>query len=229
MNSPNEDPKPVDNVESAKQPPSCCGPECDCHGTGPSGPMRWMLGMIVLLIAATLVARAVVKNHGAPTEQVAAVFPTLAPTFTANSQPPVGPVEAVATPGASVGTRIASLSDLNKIATANDAAFVYLAAQDGTSNDLPVAALKEAASRINMQGHKIALFTLEAGSRDYAQLAAQTSVPAVLALVKGRGMSAVNGVITETKLLQAFVAAGSVSCGPGGCGPAGCCPPAGSK
>ena len=229
MNSPNEDQKPNDSVESQKQPASCCGPRCDCHGTGPSGPMRWTLGIIVLLVAAMLVARAVVKNHGAPTEQVAAVFPTLAPTVAADNQAPVGPVETVATPVVSVGTRIASLSDLNKIATANDAAFVYLAAQDGASNDLPIAALKDAASRITTQGHKIALFTLEAGSRDYSQLAAQTSVPAVLALVKGRGMSAVNGVITETKLIQAFVAAGSASCGPGCCGPAGCCPPAGSK
>ncbi len=89
--------------------------------------------------------------------------------------------------------------------------------------------MRSAAGRINSQGHKVGLFTLETGSRDYAQLAGQVSAPAVLALVKGRGMSAVSGAITETKLIQGFVAAGSTACGPGGCGPAGCCPPTGSR
>ena len=49
------------------------------------------------------------------------------------------------------------------------------------------------------------------------------AVPGVLAMVKGRGMSAVSGEVTEAKLLQGYVAAGSA----GGCGPgagAGCCP-----
>ena len=41
------------------------------------------------------------------------------------------------------------------------------------------------------------------------------AVPGVLALVKGRGMSAVSGEITEAKLVQGYVAAGSA----GGCGP----------
>ena len=72
-------------------------------------------------------------------------------------------------------------------------------------------------------GLKCGLFTLKAGSRDYDQIAAQMSVPGVLAMVKGRGMSAVSGDITEAKLVQGFVAASSA----GGCGPsagAGCCP-----
>jgi hypothetical protein len=72
-------------------------------------------------------------------------------------------------------------------------------------------------------GLKCGLFTLKAGSRDYDQIAAQMSVPGVLAMAKGRGMSAVSGDITESKLLQGFVAASSA----GGCGPsagAGCCP-----
>ena len=128
-----------------------------------------------------------------------------------------------------MGASIASLSDLNKVAAANDAVFVYLPARDGASSDSPEASMKSAASRIDSQGYKVGLFTLEAGSRDYTQLAAQMSVPGVLALVKGRGMSAVSGEITETKLIQGFIAAGSAACGPGGCGPTGCCPPTGSK
>jgi hypothetical protein len=230
MNTPNEDPKPVDNMELLKQQASACGAGCACHGTGSSGGIRGVLGIIVLLVAVTLVARAVVKNHGTSTEPAAPGFATLAPTTTADGQAPVNPVEAVAATEASVGTNIASLSDLNQVAAANDAVFVYVPAKDEASTNTPAASMKSAASRINSQGHKVALFTLETGSRDYAQLTAQMSVPAVLALVKGRGMSAVSGEITETKLIQGFVAAANAGgCGPGGCGPAGCCPPTGSK
>lgn len=227
MDTPNEDQKPVDNMERLKQQASACGAGCVCHGTGSSGRLRWVLGMIVLLAAATLVARAVVKNHGASTEPTAPGFATLAPTMTADSPAPAGPAEAVAATEASVGKNIASLSDLNALGAAHDAVFVYVPAKDGASSDTPVASMKSAVSRIGAQGYKVALFTLETGSRDYAQLAAQMSVPGVLALVKGRGMSTVSGEITETKLIQGFVAAGN--CGPDGCGPTGCCPPPGNK
>jgi len=229
MDTPSEDQKPMDNMELLKQQASACGAECACHSTASPGGLRGVLGILVLLVAALLVSRAVMKNNGASTDPAAAAFPTLAPTPTADTQASASPVAAVTATGISVGASIASLSDLNKVAAANDAAFVYLPAQDGASGNSPEASLKSAASRINSQGHQVGLFTLETGSRDYAQLAAQISVPAVLALVKGRGMSAVSGEITETKLLQGFVAAGSAACGPGGCGPTGCCPPTGSR
>ncbi len=230
MDSPNEDQKPADNMELLKQQASACGTGCACHGTETAERTRWVVGMIILLVAATLVARAVVKNHGASTEPAALSFPSLAPTTTADSQVPVSPVEAVGATDISVGRNIASLSDLNTIAAVNDAVFVYVPAKDGASGHPPTASMQSAANRINSQGYKIALFTIERGSRDYTQLAAQMSVPGVLAMVKGRGMSAVSGEITETRLIQGFVAAANAGgCGPGGCGPAGCCPPAGSK
>ncbi len=229
MNTPNEDQKPVDNMELSGQQASACGAGCACHGTASSDWLRRILGILVLFVAATLVSRALMKNNGASTDPAASAFPTLAPAATADSQALASPVAAVTATGISVGASIASLSDLNKVATAHDAVFVYLPARDGASSDSPETSMKSAASRINSQGHKVGLFTLERGSRDYAQLAAQMSVPGVLALVKGRGMSAVTGEITETKLIQGFVAAGSAACGPSGCGPAGCCPPTGSK
>lgn len=229
MDTPGEDQKPVDNMELLKQQAQACGAGCACHSAGKVGRLRWVLGILVLLVVATLVSRAVMKNNGASPDPAASTFPTLAPTATADTRAPATPVAAATATGISVGASIASLSDLNKVAAAHDAVFVYLPAQDGTSSNSPEASMKNAASRINSQGYKVGLFTLETGSRDYTQLAAQTSVPGVLALVKGRGMSAISGEITETKLIQGFVAAGSAACGPGGCGPTGCCPPTGSK
>lgn len=226
MNSPNKEPKQTDNMELLKQQASACAPGCACHATGSSGRLCWVLGVIVLLVAATLVARAVVKNHGASTEPDGTAFAPLVPATTENQTPANPPATAEATEAGTTRS-IASLSELNTLAVANDAVFVYIPGRDGSLGDPPTAAMKSAASRITSQGYKIALFTLQAGSRDHEQLAAQMSVPGVLAAVKGRGMSAVSGEITETKLIQGFVGAGNcgpTGCGPAGCGPAGCGP-----
>jgi len=224
MSSLNQDRKQPDNMEVLKQQASDCTPGCACHGTGSSGRKRLILGTIVLLVAVALVARAVIKTNAAPSQPDAAGFtsPIVAQTPPVETAPATPPVEAAKTPDPFVAKEIGALSELNTVAAASDAVFVYIPGKDGASSNPPATAMKSAASRIESQGHKIALFTLEAGTRDHEQLAAQMSVPGVLAMVKGRGMSAVSGEITETKLIQGFVAAGS--CGPAGCGPAGCAP-----
>ena len=225
MNPPNEDQKQTDNMELLKQQASACGPGCDCHAVKPQGRIRWVVGMIVLLAAAVLVARAVVKNHETSAEPVVPAFAPLAPAATADSQSPTDPSEAAEATGTSIGRKITSLSELNTVAASSDVVFVYVPGKEGSSGSLPATAMKSAASRIASQGHKVTLFTLETGSRDGEQLAAQMSVPGVLAMVKGRGMSAVSGDVTETRLIQGFIAAvNGGGCGPGGCGPAGCGP-----
>lgn len=222
MNTPNEEQKQTDNMELLKQQASACAPGCACHGAG-SGQLRWVLGVIVLLAAATLVARAVVKNHGATTEPAVPAFAPLAPATTTDSQSPANPPATIEATETGVGKTITSLSELNTVAAASNAVFVYVPGKEGSAGNPPAAAMKSAASRIESQGYKAALFTLDTSSRDYQQLTAQMSVPGVLAMVRGRGMSAVTGDITETKLIQGFVAASSAGgCGPTGCGPGGC-------
>lgn len=222
MNSSNDTPKPVDDTELPRQQASSCAPGCNCHAGGSAGRKRLILGTIVLLAAVVLLARAVIKSNEAPSQPDEAAFPSLA-LMTTDSQSPANPPATTEATAEGVSRSIASLTELNTVAAANDAVFVYIPGKDGTSDDSSAAAMKSAASRIGAQGYKIALFTLEAGSRDHEQFAAQMSVPGVLAVVKGRGMSTVSGEITETKLIQGFVAASNVAnCGPGGCGPAGC-------
>ncbi len=229
MNLPNEEPKQTDNMERLKQQASDCAPGCACHGTGSSGRLRWVLGVIVLLVAGTLVARAVMKTNGASSQPDAAAFatPIVAQTPAAESAPATATAEAARTPEAFVAKEIGAFAELNTLAMANDAVFVYVPGKNGSSSNPPATAIKSAVGRIGSQGYKIGLFTLKGGTRDYEQIAAQMSVPGVLAMVKGKGMSAVSGEVTETKLIQGFVAASN--CGPSGCGPAGCCPPTGSR
>jgi hypothetical protein len=118
-----------------------------------------------------------------------------------------------------------SLASLNKVAADVDAVFVLLAAKDQLNDPAITKEIEAAAQKIMSNGSKVSAFRLKESAPEYANLEKQVSVPSVLAMVKGLGMSAVSGDITETKLVQAFVEASRPSsCGPTGCGPTGCEP-----
>lgn len=224
MNTPNEDGKPADNMESLKQQAAGCGPGCGCHTTGAPGKARWVIGVIVLVAAGALVVRAMIKNDQASSQPSAPTFASLAATPTPASENDAATNAVVAAPVAetSVGTSIGALAELNTVAAKTDAVFIFVSRKEG--GNAPSTPMQSAARMIESKaGLKCGLYTLKSGTRDYDQIAAQISLPGVLAMVKGRGMSAVSGDITEGKLVQAFVAASSG----GGCGPsaaAGCCP-----
>jgi hypothetical protein len=119
---------------------------------------------------------------------------------------------------------IASFSELNTVAADKFGVFLILPGKSEASSKAPTAQILGAVRTIEPQlrgGGKIGIFTLKVGSPDHEQVvASKIAVPGVLALVKGAGMSATSGDITETKLVQAFVAASRT----GGCGPSGCAP-----
>jgi len=124
--------------------------------------------------------------------------------------------------GASVGSTIGSFAEINTAANKTDVVFIYLPTKSGNGAS-PLAALKGAARTIEAKGTKCGLFTLKPGSRDYDQITAKMTLPAVMAMVKGYGTSTVSGEITETKLVQGYVAASCAGgCSAGGCGSGGC-------
>jgi hypothetical protein len=182
------------------------------HAAGTSGRPRWVLGSMVLVAAAAL-----------------AVEPAVAPA--PEKAAAAAPATAVATPPAAqasagvVGTEIAAFAELNNLAADTTAVFVFVPGKTPDSAAPPKAQMEAAARTIAAKGNnKVGLFTLKTDSPDYEQIKTQVAVPGVLALVKGRGMKAASGEITETKLVQAFVAAssagGGCGTGGGGCGPA---------
>ena len=86
-------------------------------------------------------------------------------------------------------------------------------------------AIASAMQKIESNGAKLGLYTLQSSSPEYANLAAQLTLPGMLVMSKGRGMGAVSGEITETKILQAYVASSRAGgCCPSGSGSAGCGP-----
>lgn len=118
------------------------------------------------------------------------------------------------------GAELDTLASLNKVAADTDAVFILLLAKDQQSDQVITKEIEAAAQKLLSDGTRVSAFRLKESAPDYVQLAKQVSVPSVLAMVKGCGMKVVSGEITETKLVQAFVAASR----PSSCGPAGCCP-----
>lgn len=245
MNTTNEEPKKADNMELLKQQAANCGAGCACHSGGTSGKAKMLICGAVLLVAAVLVVKAVTKTGDtaatAPatgfalpvgtataataTEPAPATGPTAIadPAAAAESTPDTGSSAPTAPAAKKVGAMIGTLMELNTVATSSDAVFVYLPGNEANTASAPTTALDAAVRAIATQGAKCAIFTLKPDSPDYAMLAPQMAIPGVLAMVKGKGMMPVSGEITETKLVQGYVAAASAGgCGSGGCGSGGC-------
>ncbi len=221
MNSHHEAPQQAENIEKLKQEAASCGAGCGCHSKDSSSGIRRVIGVVVLLAAGVLVARAVVEDAAAPTEKAEAGFASLLPVETAETAAPdAGEASAL------IVKEISALSELNNVAADTDAVFIFLPGKNADDKPIPATEIESAIQKIFKQtGMKISVFALKADSPDYAQLATQANVPCVLAMVKGRGMKATSGEITESALFQAFVGASSAGggCGSGGgCGPRGC-------
>ena len=224
MSTINEDGKQPENVATPKEQASaCCGPGCGCGTAAGPGKMRYVIGALIMAVAGVLVVRAITKSDGKGTQAVASTFATPGAAETA-AETEGSAQETGASGATSVGTSIGAFAELNTLAAKTDAVFVFLPGKDGKAVNAPSKMMMEAARLIETKaGKKCGLFTLKAGARDYDQVAGQVSLPAVLALVKGGGMSAVSGEITESKLVQSFVAAsqsGSCAAGAG----SSCCP-----
>ena len=163
--------------------------------------------------AAIAVAAVPVSPQPAPATQPASSTP-------ANAAPVAAPKTE---PASVVGQELTALAELNTLAANRVAVFVFLPAIGPTAGKAPTAPMEAAARTLEAQGKKVGLFTLKTNSPEYEGIAAQVPLPAVLALVAGRSAKMVSGEITETKLVQAFVAAssgGACGAGSGSCGPA---------
>lgn len=220
MNTPNENGKPGDIMNLLKPKSDGCDAGCGCHVPSKPGNKSWVIGVIVLAAAGVLAARAVIKTNDVAPKATTSEFASLA-TLTGATATNTGP--AVATTEKSLES-LGSLLELNTLATKPDAVFIYLPGKEETSAMPPLKARQGAARAVEANaGQKCGLFTLKAGAADYDQLAGKITFPSVLVAVKGRGMAPVAGDITESKLVQGYVAASSAAgCGSGG--GSGCCP-----
>jgi len=241
----------TENTGDAK--PCCDGRSCCPSGSDGAG-KNWkiMVFIIIVIAAGAVLANSLIRKSNADADQSQQTFASIqldnmsdTPSPVETPTTPESPIEAksqiesppvvVETTNQDVpviggpslwGAELESIASLNKLATDTDAVFVFLAAKDQLNDQAITRQIEAAAKIIKADGVRVSAFRLKQSAPDYAQLAKQVSVPSVLAMVKGRGTSAVSGEITETKLVQAFVAASRPG---GGCCPAGSttCPPTG--
>jgi len=158
-------------------------------------------------------------------ETVAKVVEGKEPVQTIDEQKPtvqIFPINSNVEEKKQVGEFLDSLATLNKVAVNQDAVFVFIPAKGtDTVGKETTDAIASAEQKIKSTGASLGLYTLQPGSPEYANIASQLTLPSMLVMSKGRGMGAVSGEITETKLLQAYVASSRA----GGCGPSSSCGP----
>ena len=202
---------------------SCCdGSDCCPSGSESMGKSWKMVIFVLVVIAAgAVLANSLIRKSNADADQSQQTFASFqmddksdAPLMaegikehemSVKAEPSLWRVE------------LDSLASLNKVATDTDAIFIFLAADDQQGNQDITRQIEAAAKTIKSNGVRVSAFRLRETAPEYAQLARQVSVPCVLAMVKGGGMSAVSGEISEAKLVQAFVTASRPT--------SGCCPP----
>ena len=243
-----------DQENASDAQPSCDGGSCCPSGSDGSGKSWKMVVFILIVIAAGVVlARSFIRKSNSDGDQSQQVFASIQSdnkSDTTSSLKPIikaeTPVESeieIETPPVAVETKkqdvsvkatptlwksdLDSLASLNKVAADSDAVFVLITAKDQLNDKAITKEIEAAAQKIMANGTKVSAFRLKESAPEYANLVKQVTVPSVLAMVKNLGISAVSKNITETKLVQAFVAASRPSgCGPSaaGCGPTGCGP-----
>ena len=227
--------------DSQKCCPSTSGDSTCCSSASGSYSKRKLIVFVIIVVAAGIIlARSLTKESTAVSDDTQQLFVTIAQEKNCETSPEINAVTNIETSDKTEPTlwrpELDSLASLNKVATNTDAVFVLLAAEDQQGNQAITREVEAAAKKIQSNGSRICAFKLKKDAPDYAQLAKQFSIPCVVAMVKGCGMSAVSGQIDEARLIQAFVMASRPSgCGPSGCGPSGCspgstsCPPVGPR
>ena len=188
------------NHEQKQGAESCdCG--CNCATTSPKAMMKWL---VFGLIATSAVIAGVIVTTGASVVD----------------RPPL--------PGSSTsaawGAPLHSLDDLNLVATNTDAVFLVVPSADLARLAVIRKEVSTAAVTIRSRGIQIGTYQLSKDVPEYGELVEQVGAPAVLAMSKGLGMSAVaDKDVTQKRLLQALDASAKPSgCGAGGCGAGGC-------
>lgn len=205
--------------DEAKSEAGTCGSGCSCN-CGPAGVgkrAKWLISGAVMLAACVVTAA---KISGAKETAAQPAQGYALPVVSANAAAPA----AVKALDASWGTPLKGISELNVVATNTEAVFVVIPADDAARTEAIQKEVSAAVTTIAGRGTKTGKFLLSKDAEDYKGVVAQVGAPAVLAMVKGKGMSVVaDKEVTQDALLKAFVGASRPSaCGAGGCGPSGC-------
>jgi hypothetical protein len=197
----------MENVKS-----ETCGPGCTCGKPPENKKVKAVICLIVLLAICGIFVYKAQSAKQNPQDNIKAEF--VAPIV--NQPNGQEPAAIAAEDTKKVGEFLESLASLNTVAANQDAVFIYVPANGNeTVSRETINAIASAGQKLKSSDINIGLYTLRfSPSKEYAGIAAQLTLPAVLVMSKGKGTGSVTGEITETKLLQAYVASSRA----GGCG-----------
>jgi hypothetical protein len=238
------------SMHDPRDEPATCGPGCACNPASGGKGIKIAISLLVLVaVVGTLVYKASSVKSSASNDPVAAkaslfsvsqAAPKAAPdaarqpsgvmdekksveNATSGTQPDAkSSTEAqLAKAAIKIGEYLDSLSDLNKVALSQDAVFIFIPRENNEAVQEPTnTAMLAAQKTLKNSNITLGLYTLSVSSPDYSGISKQVQPPAILVATKGRGMAAVSGNVTESKLLQAFMATSRAGgCGPSSCGP----------
>ncbi len=189
-----------------------CGPGCDCGVPAVNTKVRIAICLVVVLAVSGILFFKISSARQNSFDNSKSFFSN---PFTATSLN-----DGTGKQGGS-GAAVPSLSALNTVAANLDTVFLFIPGKDNAPTTKETGEILASVERVlKEQGIKTGIFTLQTDSPDYPNIAAKASAPGIAVLTRGRGIGVVSGGITQTNLIQAYVA----STRGGGCGPKGCPP-----
>ena len=199
-----------------------CSPGCNCSKPSSGSKTKIIAGSIIALIAAGIFTYKILKAQP-PQETAAAYTNTQSPAVNQQKIPATlsNQNPKIKKQKNAVGEYLDSFIALNTIAINRDAVFILIPGKENEPvNKETETAMIGAQNTLKNKNVNIGLYTLLTNAPEYQNIIRQVSPPAIIVMCKGRGMNIVPGNnVTETTLLQAYVAGSSAkSCGPS-CGP----------
>ncbi len=193
-----------------------CGPGCGCREPAGKGTTKIKIA-ICLAVVGAIVGVLLFKTTSA--KQNAPVIGTKGFSNPLASAGNGAVLNSSGQQGGS-GASLSAIAELNVVAAKLDTVFLLIPGKDNAPATKEAGAALAAVERtLNAKGLSTGIYTLETASPDYPDVAAKVKAPGVAVLTKGRGIGFSSGSISETSLMQAYVASTR-----GG----GCCPPGGS-
>lgn len=207
-----------EDADSTGDSPSC-GPGCGCgEPAGKANKKRNIAICLVVLIAIGGILLFKTTNA----KQTTSGPVTTGYSITNFAAKVEGPVLNSAGQKGGSGASLSALSELDTVAAKLNTVFLVIPSKDNApSTNETGSALASVERTLNEKGLSTGIYTLQADSPDYPDVAAKVTAPGIAVLTKGRGIGYVSsGGISETNLMQAYVASTI-----GG----GCCPPGGGN
>lgn len=204
-----------------------CGPGCDCGK--PDGKDNTKLKIAVcLVVVMAVVGILLYKTTSARQNPSPSVLNGFSTPFAAQAKGAV--INSASQQGGS-GAQLSAIAELNTVAAKLDTVFLVIPTKDNAPASKETVTVLAAAERtLNAKGLSTGIFTLQTASPDYPDVADKVTPPGIAVLSKGGGIAFVSGGVSESNLMQAYVASNRTGgCGSGDCAPGGCPTPADGK